>query len=491
MFDQNSDIIQINTLTFAPFGNQNRDESGHPKTMQVLGSLRQRWSPQSQKAAIRGAAHTGQMLSGTRSRNMAIDTYTACRDGGLPERLCFAAAEIVRASLGGGEIRKPSATIEAACKLVLKHNRNWPDDLRPLLPEIKASKPKAGKTKDPEQSAAVAGEPETAEESGSSGPKLKDLMTVRMIGKGDAYRLKDGTWPASWEKSGDSVFEVLGTSNAADMERPLLETFRADQPLLFSSQELVWKVSFEAEIIAAWQAGNDPQQVAATFERHAPKGRVVSPMPTEALDADIALGGRMVASLPEATVEAAMRIAHSMSISEFQIEADFFTAREERPLDRNDTVGHMGHGFWGAAIHHRAAMIDMRKLRENLSIGDRTDDEARAMAEKIAAWFVETFSTTIPSGKSTNSASYSPASYVLIERGGAPCTNLAVAFSSPIPADAPDKMVVAIARMREFKAALAKAYGSGKVVEVCAYPGNLPSPQTRASLAEAVADIVP
>ena len=51
------DVVQVNMLTFAPFGNPNRDEGGHPKTMDMAGVLRGRWSTQSQKAALRAASH--------------------------------------------------------------------------------------------------------------------------------------------------------------------------------------------------------------------------------------------------------------------------------------------------------------------------------------------------------------------------------------------------------------------------------------------------
>jgi hypothetical protein len=149
----------------------------------------------------------------------------------------------------------------------------------------------------------------------------------------------------------------------------------------------------------------------------------------------------------------------------------------------------MAHAFWGSGIHHRYCAVDMNLLRANLEKGGRSSSVATEMAEDAMKRVVTGFATTVPHGKSTNSAPFSPASYVMLERGAAPATNLSVAFSRPIPPDVADPMASAIARLREFKVALSRVYGEGKVVELCAYPGLEPIEGAPDSLAVALDEI--
>jgi CRISPR system Cascade subunit CasC len=230
------------------------------------------------------------------------------------------------------------------------------------------------------------------------------------------------------------------------------------------------KSTLEAELVQAWAEGG-AKRVSDVLDRCAPKGWVVSPMPTEAIDVDIALFGRMVASEPGATVDAALSMSHSMTVGEFQIESDYFTAREEHHRRRDDQVAHIGLSFWGAGIHYRYAEIHMGLLRRNLEIGGRTPDQAAELAEKALRAVLSSLAVSVPGGKSTNSAPFAPASYVMLERGSAPSANMAVAFSSPIPSDSADMVAAAVERLRAWKAAMSRAYGSGDVVEVCACPG--------------------
>jgi len=466
-----ADIIQVNTLTFAPYGNENRDEAGHPKTMNMLGTLRGRWSTQSQKAALRASPHLSPAGCGIRSRNLAIETFERLAAAGLPERLCCAAAELVRAGLGNGSLRTPRETVDELVKIRL-NKKDFREFVATAFPKVKLPAPKNKKN---EGDQADGSEPEV-KEAGASNLKTQIADLIAPKDASLSYRIgraNSASWPSAWALDMDVVGALSGGDE--DLRKELLTVFRAEQPLLFSTLEVAWKDGVVSEAVLAWSQGG-AAAVGETLERLAPGGKVGSPMPKVAIDIDIAMFGRMVASLPDATVEGGMRIAHSMTVGEFQIEADFFTAREERPRDGNDNVGHMGHAFWGVGIHHRYLMIDMNVLRTNLKIGGRSQAEVEEMAESALEWVVSAFATTMPGGKVTNSATFSPASYLMIERGSAPSTNLAVAFSKAIPADAADHMAEAIGRMRSFKVALSRVYGVGKIVEVCAYPGVTASP---------------
>lgn len=489
-----NDVVQINLLTFAPFGNPNRDESGHPKTMTLAGSLRGRWSTQSQKAALRSSPDFTEAGKGIRSRNLAIETFLVTRAAGLPERHCFAAAEIVRAGLGNGKLRTAAETITAMIDfMIIARPGTWRDDVLLAFPTwappaVKAARKQTATPVDAiAENNADASEAEFKEKSEKYTVKIAAYFLGSQPNLG--YRENKGEthkWDDKWSTK-LSCFEICAGPNLIS-ENAILGVFRASQPLLFSTKEVAWKDGFEADLVAEWNKGDDGD-VRAVLESRTHNGQVVSPMPTEAIDIDIALFGRMVASMPEATVEGALSIAHSMTVGEFQIEADFFSAGEERPRDGNDKVGHLGHAFCGTGIHHRYLSIDMATLRGNLEIGGRSIADAHALAENLVGWVIKAFSTTLPRGKSNNSATFSPASYVLVERGTSPATNLAVAFSSPISTSEADPMAAAIKRLRDHKASLMKVYGAGKLAELCAHPDVVMTAHSVESIAEAVAAV--
>lgn len=491
------DVIQATALNLAPYSNANRDEAGHPKSMEFLGTTRGRWSSQSVKAALRAAPHMGPLGRGVRSRNLSVETLERLLAvAEVPERVAFAAAEIVRSGLGNGDMRKPIEVAEALANALYRFDEDAAAGMLGV-PPVAATRGKGGRGK------AVAADPEPAPDEGEAaledgdekplGRDAKAWVTKaaeKLVGGDKAYHGSDGHWANEWGHGANLVKGGQGMDSG--LRKALVGVVQGAQPLLVSTQEIAWKERVEREVIEA--AAKGAKALDQVLNAHGKGGRVASPMPVEAIDLDIALFGRMVASVPEATVDAAASFAHAMTVGEFAVEADFFTAREERPRDsRNDSVGHMGHAFWGAGIYLRYFALDMNLLRANLMIGSdgrqRSEAEAADLAERGASALIQAFATVLPRGKSTNSATFSPASYLLLERGAAPPTNLAVAFSRPVPLDAEDPMAESIARARSFKAAMTRAYGSGEVVEVVSHPGAEEVPGAAASLAEALGRI--
>jgi len=468
------DLVQVNALNFAPFSNANRDEAGHPKTMLLLGTTRGRWSAQSVKAALRVQDHLGPLGVGVRSRNLAVGVLERVLAAGVPDRLAFAAAEVARGALGNGGIR-PVKEILAALAKIAANTRDHGEEALSLFPPgvLGATKAKGGRGRnDAGQTAPADGEgaPEGGEANKENGADGNAAAAAKMAGAAAHFVAPDGSVEAEWSVRGWSFAKAAEATPS--LRKDVFGVFRAEQPLLHSRHEVAWAERLAADVAQGWQDNGAAGAARAIAER-APRDKVVSPMPEAVVDADIALFGRMVANLPEATVTAAASVSHAMTVGRFQVEADFFTACEERPRDRYDLVGHMGHAFWGTGIYHRFLAIDMNQLRANLSIGrvGAPEAEISAEAERVAAAAVRAFATTLPRGKSANAGSFSPASYVLVERGTGPATNLAVAFSSPVPDDAPDPMAEAVARIRAHKAALSRAYGSGRTAELCVHPG--------------------
>ena len=81
-------------------------------------------------------------------------------------------------------------------------------------------------------------------------------------------------------------------------------------------------------------------------------------------DIDLAMFGRMIAKRPDANIEAAVQVAHAISINEVEIEDDFFTAVDD--LNRHGSA-HMGEQEFVSAIYYLYLCVDNDLLLKNLN----------------------------------------------------------------------------------------------------------------------------
>ncbi|QJT08018.1 type I-E CRISPR-associated protein Cas7/Cse4/CasC [Oceanidesulfovibrio marinus] len=157
---------------------------------------------------------------------------------------------------------------------------------------------------------------------------------------------------------------------------------------------------------------------------------------------DIAMFGRMLAASKPFNVEAAVQVAHAMTVHKVVKEDDFFTAVDD--LNRDETgAGHMGVFEFGAGLYYLYVCIDRDLLVENLA--DDEDAASRALEA-----LVRTACTVSPTGKQNSFASRANASFCLAEKGDAQPRTLSSAFLQGIdkPADVLAKAVDALMQVR-------------------------------------------
>ncbi|MBD2425430.1 type I-E CRISPR-associated protein Cas7/Cse4/CasC [Phormidium sp. FACHB-1136] len=184
---------------------------------------------------------------------------------------------------------------------------------------------------------------------------------------------------------------------------------------------------------------------------------------------DVALFGRMMASLPTVNVDAAVQMAHAISVNTLQQEFDFFTAVDD--LGGNDETGadHMGETGYNSSTYYRFATLDTNQLAQNLGGTDHLDAVIKA--------FADAFVQAIPSGHQNGFAAHTrPAAVVAIVRQGQP-VSLVDAFEDPIaPKGGRSLLENAVKSLDTHWADLTKMYGEAGVV----YKGIV----TRTTLAE-------
>jgi len=142
---------------------------------------------------------------------------------------------------------------------------------------------------------------------------------------------------------------------------------------------------------------------------------------------DVALFGRMMASLPTVNVDAAVQVAHAIGVNALQQEFDFFTAVDDLGASDDAGADHMGETGYNSSTYYRFTTLDTQQLRQNL--GDDTHLEA------VITAFAQAFIRAIPTGHQNAFAAHSlPAVIFCVVRQGQPIS-LADAFEKPIRPD--------------------------------------------------------
>jgi CRISPR system Cascade subunit CasC len=141
---------------------------------------------------------------------------------------------------------------------------------------------------------------------------------------------------------------------------------------------------------------------------------------------DIAMFGRMLAAAPAFNTEAAVQVAHAITVHKAAVEDDYFIAVD----DLNNGVGdvgaaHIGELGFGAGVFYLYICINKEQLEKNLG-GNR------ALTAKAITALLEAVTKVAPTGKQNSFASRAYAGYVLAEKGDQQPRSLAQAFLAPV-----------------------------------------------------------
>lgn len=170
---------------------------------------------------------------------------------------------------------------------------------------------------------------------------------------------------------------------------------------------------------------------------------------------DVALFGRMMAALPSVNVDAAVQMAHAISVNKLQQEFDFFTAVDDLSNTREEEdsgADHLGETGYNSSTYYRFTVLDTQQLAKNLG----SDEQLSAMTQAFAEAFIQ----AIPTGHQNGFAAHSlPAAVMIVVREGQPIS-LVDAFEDPIaPKQGKSLLAHAIARLDEHWADLTRMYG--------------------------------
>lgn len=181
---------------------------------------------------------------------------------------------------------------------------------------------------------------------------------------------------------------------------------------------------------------------------------------------DVAMFGRMLAAKPYFNIEAAVQVAHAITVHEVAVEDDFFTAVDDLNRGEEDVgAGHMGDVEFGSGVFYQYICIDRELLVKNLE-GDES------LARKGLRALLEAAAKASPTGKQNSFASRAYASFILAEKGDQQPRSLSVAFLEPVKAPNPLKAAAKV--LQETRERMDRVYGpcSDEVTSMDAQAGE-------------------
>ena len=178
---------------------------------------------------------------------------------------------------------------------------------------------------------------------------------------------------------------------------------------------------------------------------------------TSNISPDIALFGRMMASLPDMNIDSATYVAHSISTNKVDMEMDFYTAIDDLQTQEDSGAGMMGNIFYNSSCFYRYLAVDTNQLSKNL---EGQLEKEKLFNNTIKA-FISSSIKAIPVAKQTSMTAFNPPAFVMIvENESNHPFMLSNAFETPIRPKTDESLSTAsIKALNDYYGRLKKIYG--------------------------------
>ncbi len=256
----------------------------------------------------------------------------------------------------------------------------------------------------------------------------------------------------------DALLTELHGKNATDPKKR--------QALYFGEPEIEFLGGLAAEALAV---GTTKEAAGAFKDRLKAERRNLRALKVGA-GLGAALFGRMVTSDPAANTDAAIHVAHAITVHSMERELDFITAVDD--LVRREDDEHAGSaGMFDmeltSGLYYGYVVVDAGLLVSNLA-GDRE------IAAKVAEHLIHLVAQVSPGAKKGSTAPYSWAEFMLIETGGLQPRTLANAFRDPVQSHGGGTHLLqtTVSRLAAYLGALDEAYGTDAIRRQLAVDGS-------------------
>lgn len=178
---------------------------------------------------------------------------------------------------------------------------------------------------------------------------------------------------------------------------------------------------------------------------------------------DIALFGRMVADSADLNVDAAVQVAHAISVHRVENEADYYTAVDDRNSDADPGAGMIGTVDFNSATLYRFAALGVHQLAANLGEGLRGDEPLTTPVRRAVEAFVHGFLASLPTGKINTFGHHTLPDAVVVKLRTTRPISFVAAFEEPVPGDrGGGHLRGAASRLAEYIPDIERAYGDAE-----------------------------
>ncbi|MEU1126068.1 type I-E CRISPR-associated protein Cas7/Cse4/CasC [Streptomyces sp. NPDC005899] len=174
---------------------------------------------------------------------------------------------------------------------------------------------------------------------------------------------------------------------------------------------------------------------------------------------DIALFGRMVADAADFNVDAAVQVAHAISVHRVENESDYYTAVDDENTAEETGAGMIGTVDFNSSTLYRYAAIGVHQLAANLGEGLREDEPLTTPVRRAVEAFVHGFTASLPTGKINTFGHHTLPDAVIVKLRTTRPVSFVSAFEEPVRGDQGGYVREASERLAEFIPDIERAYG--------------------------------
>ncbi|WP_326804606.1 type I-E CRISPR-associated protein Cas7/Cse4/CasC [Streptomyces sp. NBC_01788] len=174
---------------------------------------------------------------------------------------------------------------------------------------------------------------------------------------------------------------------------------------------------------------------------------------------DIALFGRMVADDADINVDAAVQVAHAISVHRVENESDYYTAVDDENTDAETGAGMIGTVDFNSATLYRYAALGVHQLAANLGQSLRDDKPRTDPVRRAVEAFVHGFVASLPTGKINTFGHHTLPDAVIVKLRTTRPVSFVAAFEDPVRGEAGGYVREASERLAEYIPDIERAYG--------------------------------
>ncbi|MEV5012169.1 type I-E CRISPR-associated protein Cas7/Cse4/CasC [Streptomyces sp. NPDC055692] len=174
---------------------------------------------------------------------------------------------------------------------------------------------------------------------------------------------------------------------------------------------------------------------------------------------DIALFGRMVADDADINVDAAVQVAHAISVHRVENESDYYTAVDDENTDAETGAGMIGTVDFNSATLYRYAALGVHQLAANLGQGLRDDEPRTDPVRRAVEAFVHGFVASLPTGKINTFGHHTLPDAVIVKLRTTRPVSFVAAFEDPVRGETGGYVREASERLAEYIPDIERAYG--------------------------------